>query len=429
MENLKESVVESGCRDEAPSPGVLKTISWRQRMKDRKHKNETLSLQMMVEEKRDEPDEVIQKVILHPKGVMLWSKKSIDIFHQRCKEDIIYLDATGSIVKKSKQPGTSPFYIYELVVRNPNKGSSPFPAATYVTCDHTTSSVLYFLSAFQTDHAKQYGQKNISPVMIICDGSMVLMQAISLVFCQTNLNALLQSYYQILTGKGTAEDFSRPILHRCLSHIMKNAKSLCKKHAPKNYKLAMHIFGLLTTASSIVEFDEMLLSCTVIFSSPCSSENVEKHFNNIQNWLTTIGESVVDESSIVPEDLEDTFSPTPFQRHFTEVIGTAPLDKKGDPNVYYSELFISSLATYFLPHVALWSSMMLGQLHFLINFTQDNKTQGIMEKSQWDLKKIRFKGRRLTRLDDFIMTYKAMHTAILREYSDAERITKRKDDI
>ncbi|RXN12247.1 hypothetical protein ROHU_010188 [Labeo rohita] len=259
-----------------------------------------------------------------------------------------------------------------------------------------------------------------------CSGVTLSPQAISLVFCQTNLNALLQSYYQILTGKGTAEDFSRPILHRCLSHIMKNAKSLCKKHAPKNYKLAMHIFGLLTTASSIVEFDEMLLSCTVIFSSPCSSENVEKHFNNIQNWLTTIGESVVDESSIVPEDLEDTFSPTPFQRHFTEVIGTAPLDKKGDPNVYYSELFISSLATYFLPHVALWSSMMLGQLHFLINFTQDNKTQGIMEKSQWDLKKIRFKGRRLTRLDDFIMTYKAMHTAILREYSDAERITKRK---
>lgn len=133
-------------------------------------------------------------------------------------------------MKKSKQHGTSPFYIYELVVRNPNKGSSPFPAAACVTCDHTTSSVLYFLSAFQTNHAKQYGQKNISPVMIICDGSMVLMQAILLVFCQTNLNALLQScYYQILTGKGTAEDFSRPTLHHCLSHIMKNAKSLCKK--------------------------------------------------------------------------------------------------------------------------------------------------------------------------------------------------------
>lgn len=52
MENLKRSVFESGCRDEAPSPDVLKSISWRQRMRDRKHKNETLSLQMMVEEKK-----------------------------------------------------------------------------------------------------------------------------------------------------------------------------------------------------------------------------------------------------------------------------------------------------------------------------------------------------------------------------------------
>jgi len=203
MENLRESVVESGCRDEAPSPGVLKSISWRQRIKERKHKNETLSLQMMVDEKRDEPDEVLQKVILHPKGVMLWSKKSIKIFHQRCKEDIVYLDATGSIVKKSKH-STGPFYVYELVVRNPNKGSSPFPVAFLKSmCPVTTSSIKYFLSASQTDHAKQYGHKNISLLIIICDGSMVLMQAISLVFCQTNLNALLQSYFQILTGKGT----------------------------------------------------------------------------------------------------------------------------------------------------------------------------------------------------------------------------------
>ncbi|KAA0722255.1 hypothetical protein E1301_Tti014479 [Triplophysa tibetana] len=208
----------------------------------------------------------------------------------------------------------------------------------------------------------QYGHKNIRPLMIICDGSLVLMHAISLVFCQTNLNALLQSYFRILTGKGTAEDFDLPILHRCLSHIMKNAKSLCKKHAPKNYKLAMHIFGLLTTARSIAEFDDMLLSCTVIFSSPCSSENVEIHFNNIQALLTTVGESVVDDNSIVSEDLEDTFSQTPFHRHFMEVIGTAPLNKQGDPNVYYTETFISSMAAYFLSHAALWTSMMLGDL-------------------------------------------------------------------
>ncbi|KAI9517793.1 hypothetical protein NQZ68_000962 [Dissostichus eleginoides] len=46
-------------------------------------------------------------------------------------------------------------------------------------------------------------------------------------------------------------------------------------------------------------------------------------------------------------------------------------------------------------------------------------TQGIMEKSQWDLKKICFQQKRLTRLDDFVHTYKFMHNALLREYQDS----------
>lgn len=71
-----------------------------------------------------------------------------------------------------------------------------------------------------------------------------------------------------------------------------------------NYKLAIHVFVLLTYTSSIGEFDEVLLSCTVIFSSPCSSGGFEKHLNNIQAKLTTIGDSTVNDSSIVAEDLE-----------------------------------------------------------------------------------------------------------------------------
>lgn len=116
---------------------------------------------------------------------MLWSKRIIDILYQWTKVDVVYLDATGSILKKSKH-STGPFYVDELVVRN--------PVATYVTCDHTTASILYFLCAFQTDHEKKKKEdRNNFPVMVICDGSMVLMQTISLVFCQTNLKALLQS--------------------------------------------------------------------------------------------------------------------------------------------------------------------------------------------------------------------------------------------
>ncbi|KAL7825264.1 hypothetical protein AOLI_G00324710 [Acnodon oligacanthus] len=73
---------------------------------------------------------------------------------------------------------------------------------------------------------------------------------------------------------------------------------------PSHYKLAMHAFGLLTSAGTLAELDQMLLSCTVLFSSPCSSENVEKHFRNLQTMLTAFGASPVNDSSIVAEDFE-----------------------------------------------------------------------------------------------------------------------------
>ncbi|KAI7814542.1 hypothetical protein IRJ41_021512, partial [Triplophysa rosa] len=68
---LDKNIVESGCRDEAPSPNVLKNISWEVRQKSRYHSNKILSLQRMIEKKSNTPEEVLQKVLLHPKGVSL----------------------------------------------------------------------------------------------------------------------------------------------------------------------------------------------------------------------------------------------------------------------------------------------------------------------------------------------------------------------
>lgn len=89
LNKLEETVFESGCRDEVPTTGVLKTISWSEKKKQRWHKNEMLSLQLMFDEEKGTDDQLIQKVILQPKGVMLWSNNTIHLFHQRSKEDIV----------------------------------------------------------------------------------------------------------------------------------------------------------------------------------------------------------------------------------------------------------------------------------------------------------------------------------------------------
>ncbi|KAM8748584.1 uncharacterized protein AB9X84_013707 [Acanthopagrus schlegelii] len=211
---------------------------------------------------------------------------------------------------------------------------------------------------------------------------------------------------------------------------MKNAKDLCKKHAGKHYLLCMHVLGLMTQATTLKELEEVVVSATVVFSSPASHENVEKYFQNLQVLLTSTAPPVVKDIDTTEEDSVVESSATPFDDHFKKVIQQAPLDTQGEPNDYCCSTFIPKLLKHFLPQSVLWSGLLLGDLgrhgtgpvygmlskkysraaqNSTQNYTKDNKTQGIMEKSQWDLKKIRFQQKRLTRLDDFVHTYKGLH--------------------
>ncbi|KAA0706254.1 hypothetical protein E1301_Tti016251 [Triplophysa tibetana] len=76
--------------------------------------------------------------------------------------------------------------------------------------------------------------------------------------------------------------------------------------AQNHYHLAMHTFGLLTTASIVAELDEMVQSAAVVFSSPSSGARVEKHFKNLQSWMqkTAIEVNVTTKSKSSTEDLK-----------------------------------------------------------------------------------------------------------------------------
>ncbi|ROI16105.1 hypothetical protein DPX16_7158 [Anabarilius grahami] len=189
LEKIPPMVIDSGCRDDAPSKEVLKTIAWSERKKTRLHSDELTSLKSIVDQQRGTDNDVLQR------------------------EDIVYLDATGSIIPQER--ASPPYYVYELIVRNPSKGASPLPVATYVTCDHTTSSVTYFLQAFQTDLVRMHGNgANKRSAMITCDGSLVLMQSISITFCRTGLEDLLNKYFLLISGQYPADKFDLPILQR-----------------------------------------------------------------------------------------------------------------------------------------------------------------------------------------------------------------------
>lgn len=84
LNEISEEVMDSGCRDGIPSSQVLKGISKEYKQSTRQHSEEMLSLQRMFDAKKGISDEVLQQVTSRPKGVFLWSKRSIEIFHNRC---------------------------------------------------------------------------------------------------------------------------------------------------------------------------------------------------------------------------------------------------------------------------------------------------------------------------------------------------------
>uniref|UniRef100_A0AAV2J836 Uncharacterized protein n=1 Tax=Knipowitschia caucasica TaxID=637954 RepID=A0AAV2J836_KNICA len=147
----------------------------------------------------------------------------------------------------------------------------------------------------------------------------------------------------------------------------------------------------------------------------------------------------VDNEAVV--DLEE--DETDWGRHLSTIIEGAPRDMVGEQNLYHSEGLLTHLSKFMLPYAGLWSGIMLGDLgrhgqgqgytdaskrHTKPtnlqrqNITMANHTQGIMEKSQWDLKHLRFQSRTYSRLDDVVLQYQALHKSLLREYRDTARV-------
>ncbi|XP_034549947.1 uncharacterized protein LOC117820325 [Notolabrus celidotus] len=81
----------------------------------------------------------------------------------------------------------------------------------------------------------------------------------------------------------------------------------------------MHVLGLLTTATSLEVLDGLVESTAVVFSSPSSGENVEKHFQNLQLWLqrATLPVEESDKSEKSTEDLKMSASAADVERTLT----------------------------------------------------------------------------------------------------------------
>nr|XP_018672275.1 uncharacterized protein LOC108950684 [Ciona intestinalis] len=132
IKGLSRDVYDSGNRTDAPGKCVLKRARYQARKIDVPCDNENTALEVLKDQQKNdrEHDRTLQYISTTPPAITLWSDETLKIFHQRSQVDIVYIDATGSVITSSK--GQRPYYIYEIVVRHPVKGKAPIAIASYV---------------------------------------------------------------------------------------------------------------------------------------------------------------------------------------------------------------------------------------------------------------------------------------------------------
>ena len=149
------------------------------------------------------PKGYIQSVGYNPFNVVMFTQEQLDIVKDyiKRKQGYLYLDATGSVIKKIH--GQNAPYYYVVTLKHETKGEPPIPVAEMITTDHHTANVLYFLNLFR-QHLSDLSVHN-QPRKIEIDFSWEFIHSALMAFNRQDVNHYLATCWNICTGKLTAE--------------------------------------------------------------------------------------------------------------------------------------------------------------------------------------------------------------------------------
>ena len=399
----------------------------------------------------------VRHISIHPPAVNLYSNEQLKAYTLICRKDIVYFDATGSVLKRPEN--CNDFQIYTLLVRNPAKGGPGLPVATSISTKHDAGTICRFLELFVQDAFKLFGF-NKKPILVMVDGSMAMWNAVLRAFTNETRIDYYNRCWRIVTGKACANDLKKTFFQNCLSHAMRAAKILVGKYYKRAYRnVALFWIGKLFSVSTFDQLDSVMESIIVVTNCENSSGFVKNHFEKLKHGIVLdvnyFPHEFVSESNskIQNEDFhtaskytdEKQETNSPFYLHFTKKLNQflqtdinqnhKRHEKTLDNvlNVYFDNTFCKKLIRVIGSRICCTSKLLLGDLsrHKNVqssfaaiklyleysalykqiqkaspNFAvENNLTQGVIEQHFNTLKNVCLKGNRICRIDDFVQKY------------------------
>lgn len=216
----------------------------------------------------------IQKISASPCTVQYWSEEGLRLYHALAGKDVLFWDATSSVVRKGDE-GKRILY-YELALRHPVKGKMEIPvSAIMLTDDQSLPSIQNCIARFRHDEKKFFGHSNTSqPKLIISDESWVFIIAALKEFNTETLKEFLHRTWNIALGKEPKKPNDKTIVHLCKSHFMQKVKRFCSLHYKRNLKFGLYFVSLLLNSKDLSEDAELFHDISVsLLSQNITNEN------------------------------------------------------------------------------------------------------------------------------------------------------------
>ena len=163
----------------------------------------------------------IRYVQMYPPAVIMFSDFQVIAFDCFSKNDIVYFDATGSILRRD--PAFDNLQVYTLIVRNPTRGELSLPVATFLSNKHDAITIGHFLETFLRHRTQLTGSIKL-PAKIMIDGSYAIWNASLRAFTSETRDEYYKRCFRIACGTPKKSDILQTFFHNCLSHAMKAGK-------------------------------------------------------------------------------------------------------------------------------------------------------------------------------------------------------------
>ena len=209
--------------------------------------------------------------------VVLFDEGCVRLYRHVCSKDILFFDATGTIVEAVK--GFKKLLLYSLTTRNPFNKSPPVPVAELISSSHTAGSIQRLFSLLREKERAVYGD-NIQPFAIRTDFSLAIINACIAEFNGgMTVGTYIDHCYDIVSGQTQSfQDSHMTLVLVCAAHVMKMNSNNVERRAFKRVAsenrasvkhLAMRIVGLLVNIDRLDDAIEIVKLAYIAFMSEC----------------------------------------------------------------------------------------------------------------------------------------------------------------